>query len=63
MDDLEYIKNFGKINVKKACQKVKVDRSNLYKGKVSPEQIKKVKRQLESDLAKLYLINEKEKEG
>lgn len=58
MDDLEYIKNFGKINVKKACQKAKVDRANLYKGKVSPEQIKKVKRQLENDLAKLYIIEE-----
>lgn len=62
MDDLEYIKNFGKINVTKACKKVKVDRSNLYKGKVSQEQIKKVKRQLENDLARLYIIEEK-KEG
>lgn len=58
MDDLEYIKNFGKINIKKACQKVKVDRSNLYKGKVNQEDIKKVKRQLENDIAKLYIIKE-----
>ena len=58
MDDLEYIKNFGKINIKKACQKVKVDRSNLYKGKVTQEDIKKVKRQLENDLAQLYIIKE-----
>ena len=61
MDDLEYIKNFGKINIKKACQKVKVDRSNLYKGKVNQEDIKRVKRQLENDIAKLYIIDEKEK--
>ena len=63
MDDLEYIKNFGKINIKKACQKVKVDRSNLYNGKVKPEQIKKVKRQLENDLARLYLIDNEENKG
>ena len=62
MDELEYIKKFGKVSIKKACKKCKVDVSNLYHGKVKPEQIKKVKRQIENDLAELYLIVEK-KEG
>lgn len=60
MDDLEFIKNIAKINVKKACQKTHVNRSNLYKGKVRPELIKKVKRQIENDIAELYIIKESE---
>ena len=62
MDDLEYIKRFGKVSLRKACKKCKVDYSNLFNGRVKPEKIKQVKRQIENDLAELYLIIEK-KEG
>ena len=33
MDDLEYIKKFSKINITKACKKVKVNRGNLLNNK------------------------------
>lgn len=62
MDDLEFIKKFSKVNITKACKKAKVDRINLYNGKVKPEKVKKVKRILESEIAKLYIIEDKEGE-
>lgn len=62
MNDLEFIKKINKITVKKACKKAKVDRSNLYNGKVKPEKVKEVKRIIESEIAKLYIIEDKEGE-
>lgn len=62
MDDLEYIKKFSKINIRKVCRKNNVDTSNLYKGKVKAEKITKVKKQIENDIAELYIIKEGEKD-
>lgn len=59
MDDLEFIKKFSKVSITKACKKAKVNRGNLYNGKVKPEKTKLVKKILESELAKLYIIEEK----
>ena len=55
MDDLEYIKKFSKINITKACKKVKVNRGNLLNNKTSKENIKKVRQELENQVAKLYI--------
>lgn len=64
MEDLEFIKRFSKVSIKKACKIAKVNRENLYNGKVKAEKVKKVKRVLESEIAKLYIIEDKEdKEG
>lgn len=60
MDDLDYIKTFSKISVKRACIKSKANRSNVLSGRASKKTIKKVRRQIESDIARLYLINEDE---
>ena len=57
MDDLEYIKNFSKITIVGACRKTGVNKSNLFTGRTSCENIKKVRKQIESDVAELY-INE-----
>ncbi|MBQ1551242.1 MAG: hypothetical protein IIZ67_03980 [Bacilli bacterium] len=62
MEDLEFIKRFSKVSIKKACKIAKVNRENLYNGKVKPEKVKKVKRVLESEIAKLYIIEDKEGE-
>lgn len=62
MDDLEYIKNFSKISIKKACEKTKANRGNVLSGKASKKTINKVKRQLESEVAKLYIIEENNEE-
>lgn len=62
MNDLEYIKNFSKISIKKACEKTKANRGNVLSGKASKKTINKVKRQLESEVAKLYIIEENNEE-
>lgn len=55
MDDLEYIKSFSKINITKACKKLKINRSNLLNNKTTKENILKVRQELESEVAKLYV--------
>lgn len=60
MEDLDYIKKFSKITIKSVCEKAKVDRSNVFNGRTSKKNIKKVKKQIENDIAKLYLIEEKD---
>lgn len=61
MDDLEYIKTFSKISVNKACKKLKINRSNLLNNRTTKENIKKVRQELESEFAKLYIKSEDEK--
>lgn len=58
MDDLEYIKNFNKITLTRACKKNKISRQNITSGKASKKTIKKVRRQIENDIAELYLMRE-----
>lgn len=58
MDDLEYIKKFSKITIKDVCKKSKANRSNVLSGNASKKTINRVKRQLESEVAKLYIIED-----
>lgn len=63
-EDLEYIKNFSKISIKSICEKENINRANLLMGtcKDNKAKSKKVRKHIESEIAKLYLIeNEKEK--
>lgn len=60
MEDLDYIKQFSKINITKACKKLKINRGNLLNGKTTKENIKKVRQELESEVAKLYVKKEDE---
>lgn len=59
MDDLEFINKFSKIKVASICQKLKINRSNVYNGRTTNENLKKVRREIESEIAKLYLIEGK----
>lgn len=61
-EDLAYIKKFTKITVTEACKLAGVDQSNLWSGKTSKKNIKKVKRIIESCVAKLYLVEDLEDE-
>lgn len=58
MDDLEYIKKFSKISITTACKKCKVNRGNLLNNKSTKENVKKVRQELESQVAKLYVKKE-----
>lgn len=59
MNNLEYIKNFSKITIKGVCQKVNVERSNLLAGKTTKENEQKVKEEIENQIARLYIKEEK----
>ena len=52
MEDLEYIKKFIKISVPSICKKLKIDKSNLYSGKTTSINIKKVRQEIESEVMK-----------
>ena len=56
MNDLEFINKFSKIKVASICQKLKINRSNVYNGRTTDENLKKVRREIESEIAKLYII-------
>jgi len=56
MNDLEYIKKFNQIQLTKICKNVKVNRGNLYSGRTKKENIEKVRRTIESEIAKLYIL-------
>lgn len=59
-EDLEYIKKFSSISVTEVCKKLGVDRSNLLNGRTSKKKMKLVRKGLESEFAKLYLMEENE---
>lgn len=55
MEDLEYIKKFSKISISKICEKNKIDRANLLNNKTTKKNIKTVREDIESEIAKLYI--------
>lgn len=57
MNDLEYIKKFNQIQITKICKNAKVNRGNLYSGRTKKENIAKVRKTIESEIAKLYLMD------
>lgn len=57
-DLLLYIKNFSKIKISAICRKLFIDRSNLLNGRTSEENLIKVKEEIESEIAKLYIKGE-----
>ena len=61
MNDLEYIKQFSKITIKKVCDEENINISNLYNGRISENKLKKVKKRIEHEIAKLYVIKECDK--
>jgi hypothetical protein len=62
MSDLEYIKKFNSIQITKVCKKLGIDYSNLISGRSSKANEEKVKKELESEFAKLYIKKEELKE-
>ena len=56
-EDLEYIKKFSSINITNVCKKYKVNRGNLLNGRASKKNMKLIRRGLENEVAKLYLMD------
>lgn len=62
--DLDYIKKFTSIQVTKVCKKLNINYANLISGRSSKKNENLVRRELESEFAKLYINkNELKKEG
>ena len=59
-EDLEYIKKFSSITITDVCKKLGVDRSNLLNGRTSKKNMKLIRKGLESEVAKLYLMEDKD---
>lgn len=63
MEDLDYIKNFSKINIAKICNKKKINRGNLLNGRTTKKNMKIIKRAIESEIAKLYIEEDNNEEA
>lgn len=59
-EDLEYIKKFSSISISNVCKKLGVDRANLLNGRTSKKNMKLIRKGLESEVAKLYLMEDKD---
>ena len=59
-EDLEFIKKFSKISVQDICNKKNVNRANLLNGRSSKTNTKRVRKGIESEVAKLYIEGEED---
>lgn len=50
-----YIRNFNKIKLSEICKKLKLSRSSVSQGSARIEDFQKVKEEIESEIAKLYI--------
>lgn len=57
-EDLEYIKKFSSISITDVCKKLGVNRGNLLNGRTTKKNMKLVRKGLESEVAKLYLMED-----
>lgn len=55
MDSREFVKKFSKITVKKACEKLGILQTNVSNGRTSDENFDRIKEEIESEFAKLYV--------
>ena len=53
MKNRDYVRKFSNITMSKICKKVNVNRNNLYRLKETD--LQKVKEEIESEIAKLYI--------
>lgn len=54
--NVEFIKGFNKITVRKACEVEGVKNQNLYSLKTTPEKIARIKKYIDSEINKLYEV-------
>ena len=54
-ENLLYIRKFSKITLKRICEELGYTKSNIYTGKISKETTLKIRKKIESEIAKLYL--------
>lgn len=58
MEDYDFIKNFSKISISAICRKKSINRSNLLNNKTNKKNLNIVRKEIESEIGKLYIISE-----
>lgn len=56
----KFIINFNKIKLSTICKKLNLSRGSLYQGTLKIEDYQAIKEEIESELAKLYIKEERE---
>lgn len=59
MKDIDYIKKFSKISIAGICRKYSIDTANLWHNKTAQKKVKLIKEEIESEIAKLYIKEDK----
>ena len=54
----EFIKKYNQVNVETILKKLKINKSNFYNFRCKKSTYMKVKKHIESEIAKLYIIEE-----
>ena len=54
-EDVKFVLRFNKIRLTKICEKLNLSRTSINSGTSTLENFHKVRREIESELAKLYL--------
>lgn len=54
-EDVKFVLKFNKIRLSKICEKLNISRTSINSGNSTIENFHKVRREIESELAKLYL--------
>lgn len=54
----EFIKKYNQVNVESILKKLKINKSNFYNFRCKKSTYMKVKRYIESEIAKLYIIED-----
>jgi len=58
-EDYQYIRSFSKISIANICRKLNINRSNIMSGKTKEKNYNLVKREIEKEIAKIYLGDDK----
>ena len=61
-EDYNFVLKFNKIRLTKICEKLKLSRTSINSGNSTLENYHKVRREIERELAKLYLLDLNSKE-
>lgn len=57
IEDVNFINNFSKIKLSEICRNLKVDRTNIFYGRCSDKKIHEVRKQIEHEIAMLYILD------
>lgn len=60
IEDFKFIRGFSKITIKNIANKLNISRQAISSGETTDENLKKVRKEIEKEIAKLYLEGEED---